>query len=139
MPAWTERPRLWERVIEAVQQPAPTTQAVFIHRDFHPGNVLWVDDTVSGLIDWEPASWGPRNMDLAHCRLNLAQLHGAVAADAFLDAYRMVAGPFEHPAYFDLLAVIEMLPDVGPPYRGVATDHRPRLEEYLAGLVGRID
>jgi len=38
-----------------------------IHRDCHPGNMLFERNEVSGFIDFEIATWGIRIFDLAYC------------------------------------------------------------------------
>ena len=55
----------------------------FIHRDFHPLNVLWHQARVSGVVDWVHACRGPIEFDIASCRVNLALTAGIAAADAF--------------------------------------------------------
>lgn len=71
LPRWVTKPAVWERAIEIFHGPILDEDRTFIHRDFYPGNVLWHRRTVSGLVDWESASVGPRSMDIAHCRYNL--------------------------------------------------------------------
>ena len=44
----------------------------FIHRDYHPGNTLWAEGRLTGVVDWVGGSWGPPSVDLGHMRLNLA-------------------------------------------------------------------
>ncbi len=80
-PRWTERPELWERAIELFHGPIPITDAGFIHRDFNPGNILWVRRELTGIVDWQAACVGPRSIDPAHCRLNLFQYNPAMADD----------------------------------------------------------
>jgi aminoglycoside phosphotransferase (APT) family kinase protein len=84
VPQRTRRPDAWARLIEAVQRRPPRTPRGLIHRDYHPTNVLWSHGRLSGIVDWTNASIGPVEVDLAHCRVNLAALYGAAAADAFL-------------------------------------------------------
>jgi len=43
---------VWERAVEISRGPAPDLPAVLLHRDFHPGNVLWRYGRVSGVVDW---------------------------------------------------------------------------------------
>ena len=43
-------------LFDAAPPPAP---AVLLHRDFHPGNVLWTGGAVTGLVDWASAAIGP--------------------------------------------------------------------------------
>ena len=59
-PAWSAVPRLWERAIEFWLRTKPESRAVFIHRDYHPTNVLWHEGAVSGVVDWINASAGRR-------------------------------------------------------------------------------
>jgi aminoglycoside phosphotransferase (APT) family kinase protein len=47
-----------------------------IHRDFHPGNILWSDGRLSGIVDWVSACVGPALFDDGHLRVNLAIMHG---------------------------------------------------------------
>ena len=49
---------------------------MFLHRDFHPGNLLWTDERITGVVDWVSACAGPPEEDIGHCRANLAIRHG---------------------------------------------------------------
>ncbi|MFL5686006.1 MAG: aminoglycoside phosphotransferase family protein [Chloroflexota bacterium] len=81
-PTWWRDPRLWDRALElSAQRPNGVVEPVFIHRDFHPGNLLWVGDAVTGVIDWSDACVGPAPFDLAHYRVNIATLVGPDVAD----------------------------------------------------------
>lgn len=71
LPRWVTKPAVWGRAIEIFHGPVCDDDRTFIHRDFYPGNVLWHRKTVTGLVDWESASVGPRSIDVAHCRYNL--------------------------------------------------------------------
>ncbi len=71
LPKWVTKPTVWERAIQIFHGPLLDDDRTFIHRDFYPGNVLWHRKTVTGLVDWESASVGPRSIDVAHCRYNL--------------------------------------------------------------------
>lgn len=80
-PRWTSDPALWERAVDLFHGPVPTSDVGFVHRDFNPGNVLWVRQQLSGLVDWQWACIGPRSIDPAHCRLNLFQYSPTMADD----------------------------------------------------------
>ena len=70
-PVGTSCPDAWARAIEVHAGPPPSTSAAFIHRDFHPGNVLWTGDEVSGVVDWvqrEPRVTRSRRRPLPHQR-----------------------------------------------------------------------
>ncbi len=106
VPRWSDQPRIWERIVETVRRPAPAERPHLIHRDFHPSNLLWPDQDLPAVIDWVNACRGPAGVDVGHCRLNLAVLHGPNTADAFLDAYMAETGR-DHDPYWDLVSIAE--------------------------------
>ena len=148
VPRWSSQPEAWKKAIEVVQGPAHSYRECFVHRDFHPSNVLWLDGRVSGVVDWVNGCRGPAGIDVAWCRHNLANLHGVPAADDFLAAYTAAAGSdFEYDPYWDLMSVVELLP--GPPsmYEGWRASGLPsisdavmreRVDQYVASVVARI-
>ena len=126
VPAWSHFPELWERAIAIVNDITPDAPKRFIHRDYHPNNVLWHDGDLSGIVDWPVACQGPAAFDVAWCRRNLIHLHGIAAADQFLVNYCTLAGStFQYDPFWDLMALIECLP--GPPknYLGWTTNGIP--------------
>ena len=74
---------VWERAVRQTETARPTAPGVLIHRDVHPGNLLWTETFATGVVDWVNACVGPAAFDTAHLRLNLACLDGLEAADAF--------------------------------------------------------
>lgn len=108
VPDWTALPQLWEQAIERVLAPAPSFHPVFIHRDYHPMNVLWRDGIVSGVVDWINACQGPAGVDVAHCRSNLVLMYGIAAADQFLSSYCHMADGFTYDPYWDLESILDM-------------------------------
>lgn len=147
-PTWSARRREWERAIEIVQGPRPRPRACFIHRDYHPTNVLWEGDLLSGVVDWVNACLGAPGIDVGHCRLNLAGLHGPDVADGFLLAYRQAAGgAFGYDPYWDLLSLIECLPGPDEVYSGwpafgvrdlTVAIMRERLDEYVSRVAAEV-
>jgi aminoglycoside phosphotransferase (APT) family kinase protein len=148
VPSWSKQPKAWKKAIEVVQGPAPPYRECFIHRDYHPSNVLWLNGRISGVVDWVNGCRGPAGIDVAWCRHNLANLHGVPVADDFLAAYIVAAGSeFEYDAYWDLMSVVELLP--GPPamYEGWRASGVPnisnalmreRVDLYVASVVARL-
>jgi aminoglycoside phosphotransferase (APT) family kinase protein len=57
-PAWSGCPQAWEQLIEASRTLKPAGAETLLHRDYHPGNVLWEDGAVSGIVDWPNACRG---------------------------------------------------------------------------------
>ena len=107
-PEWRTIPRVWERAIDLLLGAEPDSRPVFIHRDYHPTNVLWRAGAMSGVVDWINACRGPAGVDVAHCRTNLAQMYGPDTADQFLDAYLKVADGFDYDPYWDVDSVLDM-------------------------------
>jgi RimJ/RimL family protein N-acetyltransferase/aminoglycoside phosphotransferase (APT) family kinase protein len=130
-PPGSTRPELWERAITLWHQARPSFRPTFIHRDFHPGNVLWARHRLSGVVDWANACRGPRGCDVATCRRNLIDLAGVTAGDGFLAAYEAVTGE-RHDPYWDLAGILEAGPSFWTPQRVV--EHEPRLAAALAAM-----
>jgi aminoglycoside phosphotransferase (APT) family kinase protein len=105
-PVGAARPRLWLRAIALWHEATPEYRPVFIHRDYHPGNVLWRRGVLSGVVDWVNACGGPIGSDLATCRGNLVDLAGRGVADRFIAAYTALTGERLHP-YWELAGVLE--------------------------------
>ena len=149
VPEWSDQKELWQEALRIVAGPRPAAKECFIHRDYHPTNVLWQDEEVSGVVDWVNACRGTAGIDVGHCRLNLALLYGAEVADQFLEAYQEAAGSsFAYDPYWDLVSIMEFLP--GPPdvYAGWTdlgvTDLTPqmmkeRVEQHLARTLGAFE
>ncbi len=112
-PAWWPDADLWSALQLRLSAP-PEARPALLHRDYHPTNVLWSGQKVSGVVDWVNACLGPAAVDVAHCRLNLALMYGMPAADTFLDAYREDSAGFEYPAFWDLDAALSSMPNVRP-------------------------
>ena len=129
--------------------PRPNTRKCFIHRDYHPTNVLWSGDSVSGVVDWVNACQGPPGIDIGHCRVNVAQLYGISVADAFLTSYQTYAGEkFIYEPYWDIVSLIDYVswpPKVYPGWTALGvtglTDKliAERLDNYMLSLLKRIE
>lgn len=99
-------PALWERALDLRRTAMPAYEPVFIHRDYHPGNVLWQRGALGGIVDWPNGCRGPWGADVASCRQNLIWLSGDEAADEFQRAYTTVTGRDYHP-YWELNRLLE--------------------------------
>ncbi|WP_328890711.1 phosphotransferase family protein [Streptomyces sp. NBC_00316] len=89
----------WAAAIDVIRKPAPPYEGRFLHRDFHPGNVLFdvpppqpAGARITGVVDWAATSWGPADLDVAHCSTNLALLHGPAWGLRFAEAYEEAGG-----------------------------------------------
>lgn len=101
---------------------------IFVHRDFHPGNLLWEHGQITGVVDWISSCAGPLEEDIAHCRLNLARHHGQDVADEFLHRWLRATGRSEYHPYWDLLDAVSM---------GGGQLH-PQLDDFVARAAGRL-
>ncbi|GAA3996115.1 alpha/beta fold hydrolase [Streptomyces plumbiresistens] len=157
--AWTSPERviappgpLWERAVDVIRREPPSYEGCFLHRDFHPGNVLFDGSgdglRISGVVDWVETSWGPADLDVAHCSTALALLHGPEHGLGFRARYeahggrRLADGP-DH-LYWRLLDALGYAPDAAKlagPWRELGRTELTtkvlggRLEAYVAGLV----
>ena len=107
-PHWSKAPQTWVRAIERWRQTAPNSPLVFIHRDYHPTNVLFQDGRVSGVVDWINACRGPAGVDLAHCKTNLVMMYGHDIAAQFHAAYLKTDPAFVYEPYWDIDSVLDM-------------------------------
>lgn len=89
----------WAAATDVIRNPAPPYEGRFLHRDFQPGNVLFdvlsaspAGARITGVVDWSQPSWGPADLDVAHCSTNLALLHGRVWGLRFAQEYERAGG-----------------------------------------------
>lgn len=149
VPSWSSVPDTWKKVIEILKRPRPKVNECFIHRDYHPTNVLWKNGRVSGVVDWVNACIGPAGVDVGHCRWNLAMLYDVEVADEFLSAYQVYAGKdFIYDPYWDLVSLVDVLfgpPEVYPGWEAFGftglTDKlmEERMDKYAVSLVEKAD
>ncbi len=154
LPQSTARPELWQRAVDVIRQDPPALRPSFLHRDFHPGNVLFEGEgdsvRISGVVDWVETSWGPADLDVAHCSTTLSLLHGVSLGMAFADRYLAAGGRLAEQRaahlYWRVIDALAFAPDaekVAVPWRELGrTDLTPallsiRLEEHLHALFER--
>lgn len=82
----------WEegRIRSTLQHVWPLPERVppaVLHGDFRPGNVLWRDGRIAGVLDWENATLGDPLADLATSRLEMLWAHGEDAMRSFTRRY----------------------------------------------------
>lgn len=59
-----------------------------LHGDYWPGNLLWADQRLVAVLDWEEAAIGDPLADLSIARLDVLWAFGAAAMDRFTQHYR---------------------------------------------------
>ncbi|MEY9945422.1 aminoglycoside phosphotransferase (APT) family kinase protein [Kitasatospora sp. GAS1066B] len=145
----------WAAAIDVIRRPAPPYEGRFLHRDFQPGNVLFdvppsgpADARITGVVDWAATSWGPADLDVAHCSTNLALLHGPAWGLRFAEAYEEAGGVLAAAAserlYWqvrDGLACSEEVRLVAQPWRAAGRTElttravEERLDAYVTALL----
>jgi aminoglycoside phosphotransferase (APT) family kinase protein len=131
-PPWTRWPGVWQRGVQIAHGPVPGGHHVFLHRDFHPGNVLWRRGKVSGLVDWQAASIGPASVDVGHCRVNLLS-YGTEVVDRFTTLWEQASG-LRYDPWADVSTIIGWLDHL----RDEPPSGRLAVEETLARAVAEL-
>ncbi|MFE7539350.1 phosphotransferase family protein [Streptomyces platensis] len=146
---------VWAAAIDVIRRPAPPYEGRFLHRDFQPGNVLFdvsppkpAGARITGVVDWAATSWGPADLDVAHCSTNLALLHGPAWGLRFAEAYEEAGGVLAAAAserlYWqvrDGLACSEEVRQVAQPWRAAGRPElttrtvEERLDAYVTALM----
>jgi aminoglycoside phosphotransferase (APT) family kinase protein len=73
----------------------PTLQAdtpALLHIDYWSGNILWHENEISAVIDWEEAAYGDPACDVAYAMMNITLMGFPEAADEFLKVYKSELG-----------------------------------------------
>lgn len=120
---WWPDAELWNQC-KLILDKRPDAATTFIHRDYHPVNLLWNDQHICAVVDWINACMGPAAVDVAHCRVNLALMYGIQAADDFLAAYQQLNPSWHYQAFWDVDAA----------FSGNLTDMEPYPPWQLFGL-----
>jgi aminoglycoside phosphotransferase (APT) family kinase protein len=132
-PRSSRRPEVWWRAIEAFRPPPPSGERRFIHRDYHPGNVLCRGGELVGVVEWVHASIGSPDADAGYCRGNLADWFGLEAADRFRELYLAASGRSDFHPYWDIAAVLG-----GHDEEAFTVDGESSDEAFLAQVVARL-
>ena len=67
-------------------------ERVLVHGDFHPGNLIWSRDRLTGIVDWSGTRPGPPQWELGCFRVELTVLLDRRAANAILTSYQEMTG-----------------------------------------------
>jgi aminoglycoside phosphotransferase (APT) family kinase protein len=139
IPPWSSRPQMWIRALEVLAGLPPRADVGFVHRDYHPGNILVRRGEIAGVVDWLTACRGPRSIDLARMRLNLAADFGLEAASRFLALYRANGSPgWEHDPYWDLLDAVDMAHDSSQPTTRAEAQAWDRFEQWVGAALADV-
>ncbi len=116
--------------------PVEVDPKVLRHGDFWPGNVVWHDGQISGVVDWENALRGCPIADLAISRLDIAWVFGFEAMEHFTRCYldRVDFSTHDLP-YWDVRAGLRAMVDVDHWASAYADLGRPEITgQHLAAV-----
>src|SRR5262245_36795900 len=133
-PPDASRAEVWKEAIALVAGERLSRRTCFLHRDYQHFNMLWAGERLTGVVDWGEACVGPPEIDVGHCRLNLAVLFSADVADRFLAMYEAESG-CKVDAWWDVHALLSY----GPSWKEflpMQIDGRAPLD--VDGMTGRI-
>lgn len=96
--------------LSAVRLMSRANTAVLLHGDYWPGNVLWQDDKLVAVVDWEDATIGNPLIDLAISRLDVVWIFGIDAMHLFTQQYQsQMEIDYTHLPYWDLCAALRLI------------------------------
>lgn len=135
----------WEAFCAPVRAQAQTDATVFIHRDFHAENLIWLPEREGvarvGLIDFQDALRGAPCWDL-HSLLQDARRDVSLALEArCLDHYLSLRPQTDRTAFmrsYTQLATLNALRILGVFARLVVRDHKPRYEAFMPRMWGHV-
>ncbi|MCA9932947.1 MAG: phosphotransferase [Ardenticatenaceae bacterium] len=97
---------LWQAALDYVPALIKVKPSL-VHIDYWSGNVLWNNDSISAVVDWEEASQGDAGIDVAYCRMDMILCGLREAADTFLATYESEMGqPVANLGFWELTAAV---------------------------------
>lgn len=97
---------LWQAMIDYIPKQIGVEPAL-VHIDYWSGNILWNKEAISAIVDWEEASQGDPDIDVAYCRMDMILCGMSEAADKFLAVYEKETGkPVSNLGFWELAAAV---------------------------------
>ncbi len=94
-------------ILEAAWPLPQHNKSVLLHGDYWPGNILWRNSQLVGIIDWEDARFGDPLEDLANTRLETLWAFGIDAMQSFTHHYQSITSlDYTNLPYWDLFAAL---------------------------------
>jgi aminoglycoside phosphotransferase (APT) family kinase protein len=135
VPASARRPEVWTAARDLIAAEPPKSEAVLAHGDYQHFNVLWSRGRLTALVDWSGAHMGPADLDVGHCRLNLAVLFSPEVAENLRRVYEAEAGRRVEP-WWD----VHQLLAYNDGWRGfIPVQVAGRAPVDISGMTGRVE
>jgi aminoglycoside phosphotransferase (APT) family kinase protein len=135
VPVGAQKPAIWKAAFDALESPPPEDDAVFLHCDYLPVNLLWSRGKITGLTDWNSIHRGSRAIDVGQCRRYLASLYSPEWAEELRSRYESIAGAPLHP-WWDLYSLLHH--DDNAP-RSIARQVAGRRPVDMPGMTARVE
>lgn len=124
-----------DRIRERLRELWPWSQdnrGCLLHGDYWPGNLIWRDGVLVGIIDWEDAALGDPLADLANSRLEMLFAFGQMAMLEFTTAYVAYrpALDLRRLPHWELMASLRPMQQLAAWAPGWAAYGRPEVTEY---------
>jgi aminoglycoside phosphotransferase (APT) family kinase protein len=102
---------LWQ-VIQDAFPSLRTVPSGLVHLDYWSGNILWHENEISAVLDWEEAAYGDPVIDVAYARMNMILMGLNQAAGDFLQIYESEMGyKVENLGFWELAAAVRPMID----------------------------
>jgi aminoglycoside phosphotransferase (APT) family kinase protein len=126
--------RVWQTVEAHYQQIRPVAPTL-VHIDFWRGNVLWEQDLISAVVDWEEAACGDPGIDVGYCLMDLVIMGMHEEAQVFLRKYASLRGPVPNLYFWTLAATARPMYDLD----GWITDKgkAQRFRQFISSTIKR--
>jgi len=83
-----------------------------LHLDYWSGNILWHEDEISAVIDWEEAAYGDPAVDVGYALMNITLMGLPDAAEEFLKVYESeMESPVRNLGFWELAAAVRPMTD----------------------------
>ncbi len=100
----------------------PLNSVALVHGDFWHGNLIWKDNCITGIIDWEDAELGSPLFDLAVSRLDLCWISGIDTMNSFTEHYMSQMDlDYSLLPCWDLVAALRLIRLAGSDLKGWAS------------------
>jgi aminoglycoside phosphotransferase (APT) family kinase protein len=100
--------------LEKISFLAQRNKLALLHGDYWPGNILWRNNTLVAVIDWEDAQIGDPLIDFAISRLDILWIFGFDAFETFTRHYQTLMDiDYRNLPYWDLCAALRLARLIG--------------------------
>jgi aminoglycoside phosphotransferase (APT) family kinase protein len=114
---------------------------VILHGDYWPGNILWKEDKLVCIIDWEDSGFGDPLADLANSQLEISYHYGIQAMNDFTNQYisMMPEVNFTNLPFWQLFAALRLstFPEWGLE-KGKENNWRKKHKSFVRQAINRI-